>query len=98
MSTMVLHEVIWKRQTAINQLAAGLKGLNLLQLLKKHPDAFKEKFVFSSTNKITKELLLEQMDLPSAKNDNEEKTLEFFLEYLREEDQLQIGNGKKLYI
>ncbi len=44
---MLLYEIIWKRHTAINQLAKGLKQQEVLQIMRKHPDNFAERFVAS---------------------------------------------------
>ncbi len=58
-ATMVLYEIIWKRHTAINQLAEGLKQKDLSQIMWKYPDYFAEKFVASKLP-LSAEMLLKE--------------------------------------
>lgn len=91
-ATLLLHEILWKRQTAINQLVDGLRGTDLLEIIQQHPEEFKEKFVFSNT-KLTKARLLDQTHISVATTQAEERTTEFFMQYLDREDPIEIGNG-----
>ena len=91
-ATLLLNEILWKRQTAINQLMDGLRATDLLAIVKQHPEEFKEKFVFSD-KKLTKARLLEQTHISVPTTQAEERTTEFFMQYLDKEDLIEIGNG-----
>lgn len=91
-ATLLLHEIIWKLQTAINQLADGLKSLEVIDMLRKHPESFREKFVASNVT-ITKDRLLEEMVIASPNTEEEERAKSFFLQYIGTEEQISIGDG-----
>eukprot|EP00112_Aurelia_sp_Birch-Aquarium-sp1_P005286 Seg1598.20 transcript_id=Seg1598.20/GoldUCD/mRNA.D3Y31 product="G2/M phase-specific E3 ubiquitin-protein ligase" protein_id=Seg1598.20/GoldUCD/D3Y31 len=93
-ATLLLHEIIWKRQTAINQLADGLKSLEVIDMLRKHPESFREKFVASNVT-ITKDRLLEEMVIASPNTEEEERAKSFFLQYIGTEEQISIGDGNR---
>lgn len=91
-ATVLLHEIIWRRQTAISQLVDGLKTLNVVKLIQEHPDLLKEKFV-SSAVEITKERLLEEMDVSMPHTDDEERAKSHLLAYLEIPGKIAIGEG-----
>ena len=93
---MLSYEVIWKRETAINQLKAGLETLDVLSLAKRYPETFIDKFVAVSVS-VTKDRLLQELCIASPKNDEEHRTLEFFHEYLSLDGYVEIGPGGLSY-
>lgn len=92
-ATMLLFEIIWKRQTAINQLADGLKKNDVLLLIRKYPGKLKEKFVAINV-KLTSEQLLNQMIWSGPDNELEERAKKFLIEYLNLEGDITIGDGR----
>lgn len=92
LATMLLYEVIWKRETAINQLKVGLETLDVLSLAKRYPETFIEKFVSQNVS-VTKDRLLQELYITNPKNDEEHRTLEFFHEYLSLDGYVEIGPG-----
>ncbi len=91
-ATMLLYELIWRRQTAIQQLMDGLKAADVLRIIKQHPNKLKAKFVGSKV-KVTKETLLNEMFFKDAASKAEECTKSFFLTYLEDEKCITLGNG-----
>ncbi len=71
----------------------GLRGTELLAIMKQHPEAFKEKFVFSDV-KLTKNRLLEQIHIAIPSTGSEERANEFFSRYLEEQDLIEVGCGR----
>lgn len=90
LATMLLHELIWKRQTAIDQLIVGLGILNVIDLIKRYPELFKDKLVHSP-NIVSKERLLEEMYIVRPTTEDEERTATFFDNYLGTDGQLEIA-------
>ena len=90
---MLLFEIIWKRHTAINQLADGLKNQDVLTLLRRHPESFKEKFVASSVL-LTHEILLKDMIFTLPGNELEEKAKTLLIEYLKLHGEISVGDGR----
>eukprot|EP00112_Aurelia_sp_Birch-Aquarium-sp1_P007139 Seg1779.3 transcript_id=Seg1779.3/GoldUCD/mRNA.D3Y31 product="G2/M phase-specific E3 ubiquitin-protein ligase" protein_id=Seg1779.3/GoldUCD/D3Y31 len=93
-ATMLLHKIIWKRQAAINQIAEGLKMLDVLQLLKNHPNCFREKFVYSKVE-VTKERLLKEIIFSMTSTSEECRTKEYFLSYLELPGCIRLGEGRE---
>lgn len=93
MATMLLYEVIWRRQTAINQLMDGLKAADVLVVVKRYPEKLKSKFVGSKLE-ITKEILLKEMFFKETVSKEQESSKTFFLDYLEDEKYLAFGEGK----
>eukprot|EP00112_Aurelia_sp_Birch-Aquarium-sp1_P013955 Seg2989.2 transcript_id=Seg2989.2/GoldUCD/mRNA.D3Y31 product="G2/M phase-specific E3 ubiquitin-protein ligase" protein_id=Seg2989.2/GoldUCD/D3Y31 len=94
-ATMLLYEVIWRRQTAINQLMDGLKAADVLVVVKRYPEKLKSKFVGSKLE-ITKEILLKEMFFKETVSKEQESSKTFFLDYLEDEKYLAFGEGKLL--
>eukprot|EP00112_Aurelia_sp_Birch-Aquarium-sp1_P024189 Seg752.11 transcript_id=Seg752.11/GoldUCD/mRNA.D3Y31 product="tRNA uracil-O 2-methyltransferase" protein_id=Seg752.11/GoldUCD/D3Y31 len=92
-ATMLLFEIIWKRHTAINQLAEGLKKNDILTLIRKNPESLKEKFVASGVL-ITQEILLKEMIFTLPGNEIEERAKTFLIDYLNLNGQISAGNVK----
>ena len=90
---MLLFEIIWKRHTAINQLVDGLKNKDVLTLLRKHPETFKDKFVSSSVL-LTHEILLKDMIFTLPGKELEEKAQTFLIEYLKLDGEISVGDGR----
>lgn len=91
-ATLMLHEIIWKRETAINQIIQGLKMLNVLQMIQKAPQNFLNKFVQSSAN-LTGELMLEWLDIAEPGNNAEEEAKNMFKGYIMQGDNIVISCG-----
>ncbi len=90
---MLLYEIIWKRHTAINQLAEGLKQQEVLQSMRKHPDNFAEKFVASKLP-LSAEMLIKEMVFTLPSNEEEERAKSFFKDFLELQGEISTGNGK----
>ena len=92
-ATAILHEVIWKRESAINQLLQGLKFCNVLDTVRKYPQHFLEMFVYTNTV-VNSTVLLQHIRFDETSNDSEKRAKEFFVEYIGEDVEIPCGDGK----
>jgi hypothetical protein len=84
--------VIWKRESAINQLLQGLKLLHVLETVQKFPDRFQSKFVFNVA--LTSSVLKENMVFMETSEVVHERTKEFFLRYIDANVTIACGEGR----
>ena len=97
LATLLLHEIIWKREASINQLMQGLSLLNVLETLRKFPSKFRGKFVMSNV-KLTSTELLEQTTIATPSSNDEERAKMFFLQYVQDNKIIKCGNGNFFFI
>lgn len=95
MATLLLHEIVWKRETAINQLLQGLKLQNVLDMVQKFPKQFEMFFVFNNVE-LTPSTLTESMQFCKASNTSEERAKEFFCTYINDNVLILVGEGTVL--
>lgn len=69
-ATLLLHEIIWKRESAINQLMQGLKLLNVLDAVRKFPQNFQTKFVYMEVP-LTATVLKDHLEFSETSNTDE---------------------------
>lgn len=91
-ATLLLHEVIWKREAAINQILQGLTLLGLLDVVRKFPTQFIIKFVHSDVL-LTGNELLKHLVFVDPSNHAEERTKELFCRYIKENVTVLCGKG-----
>ena len=91
-ATLLLHEIIWKREAAINQIMQGLALLDVLDLVRKYPSQFRSRFV-ASTTAITSSQLMEQMTIAEPSNSAEERAKTFFVQYIQDNMSISCGEG-----
>ena len=94
-TTAILHEVIWKRESSINQLFHGLKFFNVLDVVRKFPQHFIAKFIYTNTV-LNSTVLLQHIKSYETSNNFEERAKEFFIEYLDEDVEIPCGDSKFL--
>ena len=90
-ATLLLHEIVWKRETAINQLLQGLKLLNVLDMIQKLPQQFWTFFFYDGV--LTVSVLKEHMHFNEASNTFEERVKDFFFRYIDEDVVISCGEG-----
>lgn len=96
-ATLLLHEIIWKRESAINQLMQGLKLLNALEIIRKFPQHFQSKFVYTDAE-LTSSVLREHLEFSETLNIMEERAREFFLRYIEDNVAISCGQGTAIGI
>lgn len=79
---LVLSEVIFKRQQAIQALCSGLDRLNVMNLLKEHPEAMKAVFVFDPQQALTADTLIRAISTPKPSTGYLRQVYEWFIEYI----------------
>jgi hypothetical protein len=84
--------VIWKRESAINQLLQGLKLLHVLETVQKFPDRFQSKFVYNVA--LTSSVLKENLVFMETSEVVHERTKEFFLRYIDANVTISCGEGR----
>lgn len=91
-ATLLLDEIIWKRDAAINKLIQGLTLLNVIDVVWGYPNQFLKKFVHSNVLLTGKKLETRIMFKdPSNNAENRAKTL--FLNYIHEDLSIPCGEG-----
>ena len=80
-------------KSELDQIAQGLETCDILSLMKKHPNKFKELFLYSSDDKLSLELMLSIFDIMyseegSSCREIKERTIQHWNEFL-----IDIGNG-----
>ena len=91
-ATLLLYEIIWKREAAINQIMQGLALLDVLDLIRKYPNQFRSRFV-ASTTVVTSSELMEQITIAEPSNSAEERAKTFFVQYIQDNMTISCGEG-----
>ena len=92
LATLLLHEIIWKREAAINQIMQGLALLDVLDLIRKYPNCFRQKFVASAVS-VSSSTLLDAVAITEPSNAQEERAKIFFQEYVQDNVKISCGEG-----
>ena len=92
LATLLLHEIIWKREAAINQIMQGLAVLDVLDFKRKYPNSFRQIFVASNIS-VTSSTLLDVVAITEPSNAQEEKAKIFFQECVQDNVKIPCGEG-----
>ena len=91
-ATLLLHEIIWKRESALNQLTQGLKVLGVLEAIQKYPDHFRPMFVHPEVP-LTGAQLKDHLYFLQCESNNQERARDFFLKYIDSDAIIVCGEG-----
>ena len=91
MATLLLHEIVWKREAAIAQLIQGLKLLNILDVIQKHPQHFQDFFVLNDD--LSSANLGEHISFLVTSSSDEERSKDFFSQYIEDNVTICLGEG-----
>ena len=79
---LIHDEVIAKREQNIKAFCHGLDSLSIGTLIKMHPDVMRSLFVAQKDNVITADIFFSLMSNDLPKNENEERAINYFKEFV----------------
>ena len=85
---LVNHELLGKRETQVHHLCQGMELLSLVTLIKAHPRDLKPVLVYDSSQKLTSDSFLNEVDIIEPKSVTHEQVLSYFKQYVLSRDTL----------
>ena len=81
MQTLIVHDVLTKRQAPMDQLVKGLETLGVYDLIKSNPDLMKAHFV-NTKLPLTSEVLINNLEFPKNESDKN-KTKQLLIQAIK---------------
>ena len=73
---VTIHTTLIPIKSELDQIAQGLEICDILSLMKKHPNKFKELFLYSSDDKLSVELMLSIFDIMYSEEGSSRREIE----------------------